>query len=147
VALLSIHPEYARAIFAGAKRVEFRRRPIAVDIRRVLVYATKPISSLLGWFELDEIIAKPPSLLWREFGRMGSIERTSFDLYFTGAQVAYALKLGEAHEFREPVALADAGVAYPPQFAQYLPGEVMDRLAARFCGLALPGPPLRLTTA
>ena len=50
VALLSIRPEYAEAIFAGRKTVEFRRAPLADDVSVVVVYVTQPVGRVIGWF-------------------------------------------------------------------------------------------------
>ncbi|MDD2620893.1 MAG: ASCH domain-containing protein [Syntrophomonadaceae bacterium] len=60
--LLSIHPEYARMIFEGTKKVELRkicpRRVASGDY--VFVYVTSPIQMLIGYFEIEKIIAKEP---------------------------------------------------------------------------------------
>ena len=38
--LLSLHPEFAAAILAGTKKVEYRRRRIARPVTTVYLYAT-----------------------------------------------------------------------------------------------------------
>ncbi len=53
VALFSIHPQYAEAILAGTKSVEFRRTPLADDVTHVVVYATAPTKMVVGIFEVD----------------------------------------------------------------------------------------------
>ncbi len=54
VALMSIHQRWAEAIVDGRKRVEFRKRRLAEDIRTVLIYATAPTSQVIGQFTIDE---------------------------------------------------------------------------------------------
>ena len=53
IALMSIHPGYAEAILSGRERAEFRKRPLAEDVRTVLIYATAPVSAMSGWFTVQ----------------------------------------------------------------------------------------------
>ena len=51
--LFSLQPCYAELIFAGAKRAEFRQRPVThMKGRDVFVYVTSPIRELRGWFRV-----------------------------------------------------------------------------------------------
>ena len=60
--ILSIHPEFAEAIFAGKKRVEFRRRPVAIpESGRVWIYATKPTAGVLGFIEVKQVVCDGPA--------------------------------------------------------------------------------------
>ena len=71
IALLSIKPAYADAIFAGSKTIEFRRSRIAADIDIVLVYATRPVGQVVGWFEVAGVIESTPKKLWRDYSDQG----------------------------------------------------------------------------
>lgn len=103
VALMSIHPEYANAILDGSKRIEFRKRRLAADIRTVLIYATSPVRRILGHFTVAEMVSTTPEHLWREFGEHGGISESLFHEYYTGADRAVGLVVDEAH--RLPTAL------------------------------------------
>ena len=54
VALLSIHPRHANAIFQGE---DGRAATNAASFRRlhVVVYATSPMKTIMGWFEVDSV--------------------------------------------------------------------------------------------
>ena len=119
VALMAIHPRYADAILDGTKRVEFRKRRLAEDIRTVLIYATAPVSRVIGRFTVDDIVEATPDRIWQEYGAVGVIEQDAFFGYFGDAPAAVAILVGGSERFSEPVALADieARPAVPQSFA------------------------------
>ena len=67
VALMSIHPEYANAILAGRKTVEFRKRPIGDDVTHVIVYATAPTGAVVGAFTVTGQDTTSLTRLWETF--------------------------------------------------------------------------------
>ncbi len=83
--LLSIKPEFAEKIFNGSKRFEFRRMIFKNrDVSKVVVYASAPISKVIGEFEVDHIIQKGLDELWNETKDFSGISKDYFDKYFTG---------------------------------------------------------------
>ena len=62
--LLSIKPEYVEKIFNMTKKYEFRKRIPCKQINKVIVYSTAPSQSVVGEFEVLEIIVDKPSRLW-----------------------------------------------------------------------------------
>jgi predicted transcriptional regulator len=55
--ILSIKPQFARKIFEGSKLFEFRRSIFKnPDVNKVVVYASAPISKIVGEFEIEEIL-------------------------------------------------------------------------------------------
>lgn len=121
VALLSIKPEYAEAIFAGRKTVEFRRSRLAPDVDLAIVYATQPVGCIIGWFRIKRITESTPDGLWRRFRRDGAIRRRDYFAYFEGAERAYAIEITSATAVDEPLLLdsLSAGLRAPQSF-QYL---------------------------
>lgn len=107
VALMSIHPVYAEAIFQGTKTVEFRKRRLADDIKTVVVYATAPVSRVLGTFDIDEIVEDSPEAIWSRYGDHGVIGQTAFFDYYEGKEVAVAIVVEEVTSFDEPLALSE----------------------------------------
>jgi predicted transcriptional regulator len=92
--LMSIRPEYAEAIFSGAKTFELRRRrPSFAPGSRVVVYSSSPDQQLLGTFEAGEIHEQSPSKLWKVVARSAGITRKRFDAYFVGCEVGYAIEV------------------------------------------------------
>lgn len=130
VALLSIRPEFAQAIFSGSKTVEFRRSPLAPDIKVVLVYATKPVGSVIGWFTIARVAASTPGGLWRRFARCGAIEKRAFFDYFDGAERAYGIEIERAVGFDEALALDELrpGMRAPQSFQYLHAADIHDLL-------------------
>lgn len=125
VALLSIKPEYAAAIFAGRKTVEFRRSRLAPDIGFAIVYATQPVGRVVGWFRVTSITESTPDGLWRRFRRHGGIRRRDYFAYFDGTERAYAIEISDATPIDEPMSLDSLSVGLrAPQSFQYLAAPV-----------------------
>jgi predicted transcriptional regulator len=145
VALLSIRPEYAEAIFAGRKTVEFRRAPIADDVSVVVVYVTQPVGRVIGWFTVRQVRRSTPGALWRRFSSVAGIGRRAYFDYFDGSEHAYGIEIEKVTTLVSPLELDDVlpGLR-PPQSFQYLSADcaqpVLDaprrrRLAAAFAGI------------
>lgn len=119
---MSIHQRWAEAIMDGRKRVEFRKRRLAPDIETVIVYATAPVSKVIGRFTVEGIVSGTPAEIWARFGDVGVIDYASYCSYYDGSDSAVAIVVGEAERFEDPVALADIQPrpAVPQSFA-YLP--------------------------
>lgn len=144
VALLSIKPEYATAIFAGHKTVEFRRSRLAPDIEFALVYATQPTGLVIGWFRVRGITESTPDGLWRRFRRDGAIRRRDYFAYFDGAERAYAIEIASPTTVDEPLTLDEiASGLRAPQSFQYLPTELSAPVFTRPKRQPAPRPPLR----
>lgn len=130
VALMAIHERYAQAIMDGVKQVEFRKRALAEDIETVWVYATAPVSKVVGHFSVHEIVKGTPQDIWNRFGSVGVIEREAFFSYYQGRDVAVAIVVGSAERLAQPVALdaIEPRPAVPQSFA-YLPASSSAAMA------------------
>lgn len=127
VALLSIHPAFADAILEGRKKVEFRRRPFGRPVRYILVYATSPVSALVGFFTVSRVVADSPRALWARYGEVGCIEEPKFLQYYEGCESAIAIYVRSPVAFERPMDLAVLGLgAVPPQSYRYIPREIFD---------------------
>lgn len=116
---MAVHPRYAEAIMTGEKTVEFRKRRLADDIRTVLVYATAPVSEVIGSFTVQEVVAASPRRIWDEFGESGVIQYEDFFSYYDGSDVAVAIKVADATRFATSISLDafDPRPATPQSFA------------------------------
>jgi predicted transcriptional regulator len=123
--LLSVKPRFARAIFSGEKQFEFRRAIFKEkNVKRVYVYASKPIGLVIGEFEIEEVIAEEPNSLWNTTKSASGISKKYFDDYFEGKQIAYAIKVSGAQEYAEPVTLMELfNINRPPQSFMYVGAE------------------------
>jgi predicted transcriptional regulator len=124
VALLSIRPEYAEAIFSGRKTVEFRRSPLADDVEVVVVYVTQPVGQVIGWFTVRQVRRSTPKALWRRFSSVGGIGRTAYFDYFDGAERAYGIEIDVVSVLTTPLELDQLlpGLRAPQSF-RYLAAD------------------------
>jgi predicted transcriptional regulator len=99
--LLSIKPRFAKAIFDGTKKYEFRKSVFKrKDISKAYVYSSYDEMKILGFFIIDEIIADHPEELWSAFHQQAGISEEEFVRYFNGHKRGYAIKVKEATKFR-----------------------------------------------
>lgn len=128
VALFSIHPRYAHAILDGSKQVEFRRQGLPADVTHVVIYATSPVQQVLGMFEVAGVDKMSPGRAWRLYSRVGGIEKTAFERYYTSAANAFVIRVRNPQAFPTPLLLTDIDENLrPPQSFLYLRDDVLDR--------------------
>jgi predicted transcriptional regulator len=118
--MMSLHPEWSTKLFAGEKTVEFRRRVPSHPITHVVVYATRPVACVVGYFSVDDVDSASPTELWARHGRNGSISRDRFMDYFRSLSLGYAITVGTVHRHPDGLPLEALGVRVPPQGFRYL---------------------------
>jgi len=119
--LLSIKPEFADKIFDGSKRFEFRRMVFKnTDVSKIVVYASAPVSRVVGEFEIEEIIQKELNELWEETKDYSGISRAYFDNYFTGKEKGFAISVRKPSRYKTPLNLKETFGMVPPQSFAYL---------------------------
>lgn len=142
---MSIKPQYSRAILAGDKRVEFRKRRLAQDVKVVLIYESRPTMRVVGQFTIHESIVDSPARLWENFAECGGITKEDFDAYYAGKVEGTVLRIEAAKEFDIPLTLADLpGRPGPPQSFRYLPNVSLPSDPLAEAGLTLAPGALRL---
>lgn len=104
--LLSIHPEYANAIFDGYKGFEFRRVLFKEEVREIVVYATSPVSRVIGKFEIEDIYMDSPNELWTKTQSLAGVTKETFDNYFKNRAKAFAIKVSNPVRFSKPQPLS-----------------------------------------
>lgn len=119
--LLSIKPLYANRILDGSKRFEFRKRMPALDVDRVIIYASAPTCRIVGEFKVVRRHAGTPAELWDRATGHAGIDRLRFFEYFAGRTAAYAFEVGEVKKYRRPIAPRDhqPGFRGPQSFAYF----------------------------
>lgn len=127
--LLSIHAQYADAIFSGRKRFEYRRKAPHIDgPTRFLIYVPGQRRQLEGEIIVDRIVQTTPNQLWRKTGRRGGIDKDAFMTYFEDRDVANALHIQSAKRYTHTPSLESLraevpGGFTPPQYLQWLGAE------------------------
>lgn len=102
--LLSIKPEFVEEIFNGNKRFEYRRTIFKrKDIRKVVVYATKPVGMIVGEFSIEQILKENPQVLWEQTHKYSGISKIFFDKYFKGKPIGFALKIKYPQLYKKPI--------------------------------------------
>lgn len=120
--LLSIKPEFAERIFQGSKRYEFRKVLFKKrNIDKVIVYASAPISKVIGEFEIDNILEHEVEELWEITKRYSGIPKEYYDMYFNGRKFGYAIKIRNSVLYDKPLELQKHfEVKVPPQSFMYV---------------------------
>lgn len=102
--IISIRPTFCKLIFGGQKRYEYRKRVFKhSDVDRVYIYASKPISKIVGYFTIKRIIDDSPSMVWDMTHEDGGISKKYFLDYFKGHTVAHAIEIGEVVKLDTPI--------------------------------------------
>jgi len=102
--LLSIKPKYAYAIFNGEKEYEFRKTIFRNrNIKKVYLYASKPIRKIAGVFTIAEIIEDNPKRIWEKCWSKSGINKEKFFNYFKGCKKGYAIKISELQILENPI--------------------------------------------
>lgn len=100
--LLSIHPEHAEAILMGRKMYEFRKVLFKEMVSEVVIYATAPVSKVIGTFKVEEIYSGSPVQVWARAKDVSGVTEELFSAYFSGRQIAHAIKVSKPVRFVRP---------------------------------------------
>ena len=119
--ILSIKPEFAKKIFEGDKRFEFRRSIFKNrKISKVIVYASSPISKVIGEFEIGEILFKDLNTLWQETKDFSGITEDYFFDYFKGKENGFALEVRRVKRYKKELCIKESFGKLPPQSFAYI---------------------------
>lgn len=118
--LLAIKPEYVARIFNQTKLYEFRKKIPQKPVNTVVVYATEPEHSIVGEFEVKEVLTMKPTPLWEMTKDSAGITRAKYRQYFHGCKMAYAYRIGTIILYEKPKSFEELGIKQPPQSFVYL---------------------------
>src|SRR5690349_17595616 len=101
--LLSIKPEFARKIFEGSKKFEFRRSIFKnPEIKTVVVYASSPVQKVVGEFEIEKIINCDLETLWNQTEEHSGISKDYFLDYFSDKEKGFAIQIKNTKKYPNP---------------------------------------------
>lgn len=118
--LMSLHPEWADAIYRREKRFEFRRRRLNVNPGDVVViYETRPVGLVTGEFVIRVVHHGPI----RDIKKLETDPKRKRDLaaYLRGAGEATALEICKPRRYRPRQSLARFKVGTAPMSYVRLP--------------------------
>ena len=119
--ILSIKPQFANKIFDGEKEFEFRRILFKrKDVKEILVYASSPISKVIGQFEVADILNKELNQLWEITSHKSGISKDYYLSYFLGAKKCYAIKIKNPQKYKRPLCIHKRFGLHPPQSFVYI---------------------------
>ncbi len=89
--LISIKPKFAREIFNGTKKYEFRKRWTKKDVEKCIVHVCGV--GTVGEFEIESILIDTPKKIFEKTWLEGEIDFNDFTKYFFGKNIAHAIKI------------------------------------------------------
>lgn len=101
--ILPIKPEFVEKIFSGEKRYEYRKVLFKQQVDTVYIYASRPISKIVGEFKIAEILCDTPKNIWKMTKAESGVTKKFFDKYYKGKDKAVVLKIKECEEYEEGV--------------------------------------------
>ena len=119
--MLSVNPEHVRNIFSGTKKYEFRKVICKRDVKKILIYSTRPVMKVVGEVAVKNVLERKPEELWKITSEFAGIDREFFDEYFRGKDKAVAYELGETTEYVVGKELSEFGLTAAPQSFAYVP--------------------------
>ena len=131
---LSIKPEFANKIIAKEKTIELRKvRPHVNQGDYVVIYASSPTMSVVGFGQIKQIIEMFPDDMWNTYSSKLGIDRTRFDIYFQDKDKAVGIEF-ESIKKVQPVITLDKirevdQTFCPPQSYRYVSnGQIISLL-------------------
>jgi predicted transcriptional regulator len=117
--ILSIKPRFADLIFKGEKKYEFRRSIFKDErVNKVIVYASAPVSKVIGEFEIDGVLNEAIDVLWNTTKDQSGITEEYYQEYFEGKNKGYAIKIKKAKKYKEWMSIEEEfGIRAPQSFA------------------------------
>ena len=101
-AILSIKPQFVEEIKAGRKRYEYRKSVFKQPVEKVYVYASAPVSMIIGEFQPVDVIHGNPEEVWKKTKAFSGITKKFFKEYYKDRDVAYAIVIQNFVEYEKP---------------------------------------------
>lgn len=121
IALFSIKPEYVDKIFSGTKGYEYRKAIFKLNVKKVVVYCTKPVGMIVGEFEVEDVLEGCPNLLWDRTRTSAGVRKEFYQEYFEGRSKGYAISIGKIKLYNKAIDPNDIFESFvPPQSFRYM---------------------------
>lgn len=102
--IMSIKPTYASKILEGSKTIEIRRRfSDKLANKEMLLYASKPIKSVVGSVRIKNVVQMESTELWGKYSKEIDIDRNEFLDYIQDQNKVYAIFLENPVVFTTPI--------------------------------------------
>ena len=114
-AILSIKPQYVEEIKKGRKRYEYRKSVFKQSVEKVYIYASAPVSRIIGEFEPVDILAGGTMEIWEKTKKCSGITEEFYREYYKGRSMAYAIEIKNLRIYEFPLELPK-GVHAPQSY-------------------------------
>lgn len=124
--IISIMSYYARQIFNGTKRFEFRKSPLKpYDLNKTIyVYSAKQDKAIIGSFEVVKVHKGNLNEILKITGYDKRADKQEIIYYYGNCETCYALELSNVREFSTILSLKQIKQIEPniqlPQYYSYL---------------------------
>jgi predicted transcriptional regulator len=117
--ILSIKPKYASKILEGKKTYELRKTIFKnTEIKTVLIYASSPISKIIGEFQIEKIVHLELDDLWNVVKQKAEVDKDFFDEYFDSKEKGYAIGIKNVKKYKNNIDISEEyGIKAPQSFA------------------------------
>lgn len=121
--ILSIHPKWADKIYAGEKKIEWRKtKPKWYDSKaKVYLYETAPVKNVTGYFMIERfgwVNKNDPDfkfLIGEKVEKLGCVLIEDLKKYQGDSPELFAWYVGKVVRFKKPSPLSEFGLKRPPQ--------------------------------
>jgi predicted transcriptional regulator len=122
---ISVKPEFANKLINKTKTIELRKNKPNVNIGDfVIIYATVPIASIIGFGRIKRIIENSPDFIWDNFSEELGIDKIRYDDYFKLTNRAIGIEINSICKLPFAIKLIDLRKFMPkfspPQSYRYL---------------------------
>jgi len=121
---ISVKPEFAKKIIANEKKIELRKVKPNVEVGDyVIIYASSPIKSVIGFGVVQQIIETSPEQMWEKYSSVLGIDKIRFDEYFYKKERSIGIEIKEIQQIT-PISLKSLRSVtpnfQPPQVYRYV---------------------------
>lgn len=121
IIMISTTPKHANLLLDDpSKNVLFYKVTPTNKVERVLVYATAPVSAVVGEFDLAEIKVSAKSTSWQKYASKSVFTKKEFDEYYHEKNEAHAIVASKSFRYSKPKNLKDYNMSKGPSGFQYL---------------------------
>ncbi len=117
--ILSIKPQFVDKILKWEKKFELRKSIPNKNFDNVIIYASAPISKIVGEFTVKQIIKSDLKSLWNRTKDYSCINKDFFDKYFEWKEIWYAIEIKEIKQYKQPLPITKY-MKHPPQNFAYI---------------------------
>jgi predicted transcriptional regulator len=133
---ISVKPEFAEKIVTKEKSIELRKIKPHVKVGDyIIIYASSPIKSVVGFGVIRQIIETSPEKMWSEFSDSLGIDKLRYDNYYKGKEKAIGIEI-EGIKKLNPVTLDNLRTIdpsfHPPQIYRYVSNADICKTISEF---------------